>query len=97
MKNGWTFLPPIVASAICGPLSTCVFKLKGGAAGGGMGTSGLVGVIDIFGYTDNTALTWIGVILLMFVLPGVISWAVCFGLRKLGKIKDGDLLLPSTN
>ncbi len=97
MKNGWTFVPPIVASAICGPLSTCLFKLNCGSTGGGMGTSGLVGVIDIFANTEATALTWIGVILLMFVLPGVISWAVCYLLRKLGKIKDGDLLLPSTN
>ena len=97
MKNGWTFVPPIVASAICGPLSTCLFKLKCGASGGGMGTSGLVGVIDVFTYSPNNALTWIGVILLMFVLPGIISWAVCYLLRKTGKIKDGDLLLPSTN
>ncbi|MCI7401592.1 MAG: PTS sugar transporter subunit IIC [Christensenella sp.] len=94
MKNGWTFVPPIVASAICGPLSTCLFKLKCGSAGGGMGTSGLVGCIDVISTTGSTALSWIGVILLMFVLPAVISFAVCLLLRKTGKIKDNDLLLP---
>ena len=94
MKNGWTFVPPIVASAICGPIATCVFKLKCGIAGGGMGTSGLVGVIDTFTQSGMGWQIWLGVILLEFVLPAIISWAVCFGLRKWGKIKENDLLLP---
>lgn len=94
MKNGWTFVPPIVASAICGPLSTCVFKLKCGASGGGMGTSGLVGCIDVFANSGSSALVWVGVILLMFVLPAAISFGVCLLLKKLGKIKQNDLLLP---
>ncbi len=94
MKNGWTFIPPIVASAICGPIATCVFKLKCGIAGGGMGTSGLVGVIDTFTQSGMGWQIWLGVILLEFVLPAVISWAVCYGLRKWGKIKENDLLLP---
>ena len=59
-----------------------------------MGTSGLVGCIDVISTTGSTALSWIGVILLMFVLPAVISFAVCLLLRKTGKIKDNDLLLP---
>ena len=94
MKNGWTFVPPIVASAICGPIATCAFKLKCGVAGGGMGTSGLVGVIDTFTQSGMGWQIWLGVILLEFVLPAVISWAVCYGLRKWGKIKENDLLLP---
>ena len=94
MKNGWTFVPPIVASAICGPIATCVFKLKCGVAGGGMGTSGLVGVIDTFTQSGMGWQVWLGVILLEFVLPAIISWAVCYGLRKWGKIKENDLLLP---
>ena len=94
MKNGWTFIPPIVASAICGPIATCLFKLKCGVAGGGMGTSGLVGVIDTFTQSGMGWQIWVGVILLEFVLPAIISWAVCYGLRKWGKIKENDLLLP---
>ena len=94
MKNGWTFVPPIVASAICGPIATCVFKLKCGVTGGGMGTSGLVGVIDTFAQSGTGWQVWLGVILLEFVLPAIISYAVCFGLRKWGKIKENDLLLP---
>ena len=34
MKNPRILIPPVVASMIVGPLSTCVFKLKTGATGG---------------------------------------------------------------
>lgn len=98
MKNPKVLLPPIVASAVCGPLSTVLFKLKCGASGGGMGTCGFVGIIDIVNTSKtqdtNIALMIIGIILLMIVLPAVISWAVCLLLRKVGWIKENDLKLP---
>ena len=98
MKNPRVLLPPTIASAICGPLSTCLFKLECGASGGGMGTSGLVGVIDIITTTKQQGGSiWvmvIGLILLMFVLPGLLSWAFCLLFRKLNWIKPGDLTLP---
>ena len=40
-----------------------------------------------------TAMDWIGLILVCFVLPAVLSWAFCEILRRLGWIKDGDLKL----
>ena len=99
MKNPRILLPPILASAICGPLSTCVFKLACGAAGGGMGTCGFVGIIEIInayklGYGGSLALMITGIILLMVVLPAVLSWAFCLLFRKLNWIKQGDLKLP---
>lgn len=96
MKNGRIFLPPIVASAICGPLATCVFNLKCGT-GAGMGTSGLVGVIDCFTTSIGAGEPWwsvtLGVILLMFILPAAISIGVCELERKIGWIKEKDMLL----
>ena len=89
MKKPIILVPPVVASVIVGPLSTCVFKLGCNAAGGGMGTSGLVGV---FGVIEASAAIpawqmWIGIVLCMFVIPA----AVCLGLselmRKKGLIK----------
>lgn len=98
MRNPRVLLPPTIASAICGPLSTCLFKLKCGASGGGMGTSGLVGVIDVITTTrQQGGKIWvmvIGVILLMFVLPAVLSWAFCLLFRKVNWIKNGELKLP---
>ncbi len=95
MKNPKILLPPIIASAVCGPLSTCLFQLKCGAVGGGMGTAGFVGVIDtIARSTDiSAAALIIGVILLFFVLPGVICWGMTKLLKKVGWIGENDLKL----
>lgn len=37
---------------------------------------------------------WFGLLMVCFVLPGVICWALSLLLRKIGWIKDGDLKLP---
>lgn len=98
MKNPRIMLPPIIASAICGPLSTCAFKLMCGASGGGMGTCGFVGIIEIISayksQGGNLGLMISGIILLMIVLPAVLSWAFALLFRKLKWIKDGDMKLP---
>ena len=83
----------IISSAILGPLSTCVFALKCGASGGGMGTSGLVGVFDLFNYTSG-ALGIVGIFLLMIVLPAVLNFVISEFMRKKGWIKEGDMKLP---
>ncbi len=93
MKKPVIMLPMIISSAICGPLSTCVFALKCGTSGGGMGTSGLVGVFDLFKYTDG-ALGYIGIIVLMFILPIVLNLIISEFMRKKGWIEDGDMRLP---
>ncbi len=92
MKKPIIMLPMIISSAVCGPLSTCLFKLKCGASGGGMGTSGLVGVFDLFNYTSGVLGT-IGIILLMFVLPVVLNLLISEFMRKKGWIKEGDMQL----
>ena len=93
MKKPVIMLPMIISSAILGPLSTCLFALKCGASGGGMGTSGLVGVFDLFNYT-NGALGIVGIFLLMFVLPAVLNFVISEFMRKKGWIKEGDMKLP---
>lgn len=96
MKHPKIFIPPIVASAVLGPVSTCVFRLRCNASGGGMGTSGLVGVFGTIDASKGVINDWtlaLGIILLLFVLPAVISWAVCLLMRKKGHIKDGDMKL----
>ena len=86
-------VPMTISSAILGAISTTVFKINVGSNGGGMGTSGLVGVIDAF---ENTSGTFgqVGIILLMIVLPAVLSLAMSEWMRKLGWIKMGDMKLP---
>lgn len=93
MKKPIIMLPMIISSAICGPLSTCVFQLKCGASGGGMGTSGFVGVFDLIENTQGV-LGYIGIALLMIILPAILNWFISEFMRKKGWIKDGDMKLP---
>ena len=97
MNHPIIFVPPILTSAIVGPLSTCLFKLRCSATGGGMGTSGLVGV---FGVIDASSTVipawqmWLGIILLMFVLPAGLTLLFSELFRKKGWIKPEYLKLP---
>lgn len=93
MRKPVIMLPMIISSAILGPLSTCVFKLYCGSSGGGMGTSGLVGVFDLFKYTEG-ALGIVGIILLMIILPAILNFVISEFMRKKGWIKEGDMKLP---
>lgn len=95
------WLPPIIASAITGPLATCLFDLKMYGTGifSGMGTCGLLGPIGlVIGWTSGEgqsagAMQWIGLILVCFVLPALICGLLGWLMRKCGLIKEGDLKL----
>ncbi len=105
VKNPRIWLPAILTSAITGPIATCVFHLQmnGPAIASGMGTCGLVGQIGVYtGWVDDvqsglknaiTPFDWVGLILICFVLPGVLT--ALFGLlfRKIGWIRENDLKL----
>ncbi len=105
VKNPRIWIPPTLASAITGPLATCVFKLQmnGAPVSSGMGTCGFVGQIGVYsGWVSDvasgakagiTAMDWIGLVLICFILPAVLSWAFCLILRKIGWIKENDLKL----
>lgn len=91
IKNPWIWLPPTLASAILGPISTELFKMENIPVGAGMGTSGLVGQFGTVTAMGTGALPQI--IILHFVLPAVITLAISEYLRKIGKIKLGDMKL----
>lgn len=87
------WLPPTIASAICGPLSTLVFKLECVGVSAGMGTCGMVGPIGIISASGSSAMVWLGILLLCIVLPAVLSVLVAEIMRKFGWIKDGYMKL----
>lgn len=105
VRNPKIWIPPILASAITGPVATCIFRLKmnGAAVASGMGTCGLVGQIGVYtGWVNDiaegakasiTAMDWIGLVLICFVLPAVLTWLIALPLRKCGWIKENDLKL----
>ena len=94
LKNPRILLPAVAASIVVGPISTCLFKLQATAVGSGMGTAGLVGVIDMIGASAGVIPTWqlvLGVIFVCFVLPAAVAFGVSELLRKVGWIKSGDM------
>ncbi len=105
LKNPKIWIPPILASAITGPLATCVFRLEmnGAPVSSGMGTCGFVGQIGVYtGWVSDvasgakaaiTATDWLGLGLICFVLPALLSWLFCSLLRRWGWIREHDLKL----
>lgn len=105
VKNPRIWIPAILSSAVTGPVATCIFKMQmnGAAVSSGMGTCGLVGQIGLYtGWLNDiaagsktaiTSVDWLGMILVCFVLPGVLTWVFGMLLRKLNWIKENDLKL----
>ena len=105
VRNPRVWIPPTLVSAITGPVATCLFRLEmnGAPVSSGMGTCGLVGQIGVYtGWVSDvasgakaaiTGMDWLGLVLISFVLPAVLTWLIAIPLRKWGWIKDGDLKL----
>ena len=105
IKNPRIWIPPILASMITGPIATCVFRLEmnGAPVSSGMGTCGFVGQIGVYtGWVADvasgakaaiTGFDWLGLALICFVLPAILSVIFCNILRKWGWIQKNDLKL----
>lgn len=97
VKHPRIWIPPIVASAVLGPLSTMVFKMTNTPAGSGMGTAGLVGPIlsftDMTSAGEDTTTVLIKIALIYFILPALINLCISEGMRKAGWINQGDMKL----
>ena len=107
VKNPRIWIPPTLASAITGPIATCIFNFQmndpAGGVASGMGTCGMVGPIGVYaGWVNDvamgvkdaiTGMDWLAMALICIILPAVLTWAIGIPCRKLGWIKDGDLKL----
>ncbi len=92
------WLPATLASAITGPVATCLFKMTNTGVAAGMGTCGMVGPIGVITtMTDtpgnNAVLMWVSIAVVCIVLPAVLSLLFSEIMRKLGWIKFGDMKL----
>ena len=96
MKKPQIMLPEIIASAIVGPIAVA-FGLLCDATGGGMGTSGLVGVIQTISVSMQYGVeAWkigVGVTLCLFVIPATVCFFVSEFMRRKNWIKLGDMKL----
>ena len=97
VKNPWIWLPATLASAITGPLSTMVFNLECSKVSAGMGTCGLVGPIGAIADMSSSgtldAFSWFGLFVVCVAAPALLSLVFSEVLRKLGKIRNGDMRL----
>ena len=100
MKKPIIWVAPTVASAVGGAVATCVFGMQqnGAAIASGMGTCGLVGPIGLYAgwVSDGIAIgafEWLGMALVCFILPAVISWVVNELLFRAGFVREGDMKL----
>lgn len=91
------WLPPIISSAILGPIASAGLGMVSTPIGSGMGTSGFVGQIAAFGAMIEAGMAP-GVILLQlllmhFILPAVLTLLISELMRKKNLIKFGDMKL----
>ncbi len=85
------WIPPIISSAILGPIATVIFQMENSRIGAGMGTSGLVGQVATFETMGGNVI--IPVLMLHFFLPAVISYLIYKFMYKYSLIESGDLKL----
>ncbi len=96
VKHPVCWLPPVITSAILGPVGV-MFGVISSPVGSGMGTAGLVGPIET--YFQMTAagtspfITLLLIALFSFILPAAICLGISLLFRKFNLIKDGDLKL----
>ena len=107
VKNPKIWIPATLASAITGPVATCIFNFQmndpSGGVASGMGTCGMVGPIGVYaGWVNDvangvkaaiTGSDWLAMALICFILPAVLTWFIGLGCRRLGWIREGDLKL----
>lgn len=98
IKNPKVWIPPIIASAVLGPIGTTLLKMESNSIGAGMGTSGLVGQFGTFaamGENVQSGKLLVMIAFMHFILPAVISYFVAEYMRKNNWIKPGDLKLDN--
>ena len=97
VKKPILWLPPVISSAILGPVASVLLKMVSNREGSGMGSAGLVGQFmaydSMVAAGGSPAVVLLEIIFMHFILPGAITLGIAEGMRKLGLIKFGDLKL----
>lgn len=97
LKHPQIWIPPIIASAILGPVSTKLLGMTCYASGSGMGTSGLVGQFMTYAsMTDagvDAKIVLIEMVTMHVIAPAIICLVISEAMRKSNIIKKGDMEL----
>lgn len=99
VRHPQIWIPPIITSAILGPISSALLKMECYASGSGMGTSGLVGQFMTYKAMTESgvdpAIAIIEIIVMHFVAPALITLAISEFMRKKKWISFGDMKLEN--
>ena len=88
------WLPTIIVSALLAPFAY-IFDFASSNVGAGMGTSGLVGILQTFDIMDYDPLAMLEVTMVCVVAAIVGVFIVDRIFRRMGWIQDGDFSLQS--
>ena len=84
------WLPPILSSIIVAPISTVLCHIVCTPIGSGMGTAGLVGLIEAASVMGGNQV-WIILLIVDVLVPAILTLMFYKAFRKLNYIKKGDL------
>ena len=96
IRHPQIWIPPILSSAILGPVSTMLLHMTNNATGSGMGTAGLVGHLmtwQVMTASEDPMIVLVKMITIQFVLPAVVTLGISELMRKKKWIHPGDMKL----
>ena len=98
VRHPLIWVPPTLASAILGPITTMVLGMQSNAIGSGMGSAGLVGQIMTFqtmsGSTSTGRLIAL-IVVFQILIPALLTLGISELMRARGWIKPGDMALAA--
>ena len=101
LRHPLIWIPPIITSAILGPISTKLLGMTCYAAGSGMGTSGLVGQFMTYASMKadgiDTKIIIAEIIVMHVIAPAIITLGISEFMRKKKLIKFGEMSLDNLN
>ncbi len=99
VKKPILWLPPVISSAILGPIASAGLKMISNPVGSGMGSAGLVGQFMAYSsMTDagvSSVVAIVEILLMHFILPAALTLGIAELMRKYKLIKFGDLKLEN--
>ncbi|MCL2874242.1 MAG: PTS sugar transporter subunit IIC [Defluviitaleaceae bacterium] len=96
LKRPQIWIPPTLAGAILGPISTSLLQMTNNPMGAGMGTSGFVGQIGTWASMSDTTdpvILFTKILFMHFILPAILTIIFSEIMRKKGWIRFGDMKL----
>lgn len=92
LRKPLIWLPTIIASGVLAPIFYLIFKLESTPFGAGMGTSGLVGILQTLEQMNYSSSSIIGLILLI-LSSAVVVYLIDLVFRKYKLIEKNDFLI----